>query len=78
MLLGREGGAVLPTDVADLAGLDARLAAAGLRLETVRGTAYLPPLTGALGRLTGGRLPYLRGGAAARFGRDLILIGRRA
>jgi SAM-dependent methyltransferase len=77
LLLGRERGAVLPTDVADLASLAGRFRAVGLAVESLLGTAYLPGLTGPLGRLTGGRLPYLRDGAAARFGRDLIVLGRR-
>jgi SAM-dependent methyltransferase len=77
LLLGRERGAVLPTDVADLASLDAQFRARGLAIESLLGTAYLPGLTGPLSRLTGGRLPYLRDGAAARFGRDLIVLGRR-
>ena len=54
-----------------------RFEAAGLRVESVLGTAYVPGLSGPLARWTGGRVPYLRGEAAARLGRDLIVLGRR-
>jgi SAM-dependent methyltransferase len=78
LLLGREDGAVLPTDVRDAAGMADRFGAGGLTVEALLGTPYVPGLTGWLARRTGGRLPYLRAGAAARLGRDLIVIGRRA
>jgi SAM-dependent methyltransferase len=77
LLLGRESGAVLPTDVADATCLTAHFRARGLAVESLLGTAYLPGLTGPLARLTGGHLPYLRDRAAVRFGRDVIVLGRR-
>ena len=42
------------------------------------GTPYVPGLSSALARWTGGRVPYLRGAVAARFGRDVVVVGHRA
>jgi SAM-dependent methyltransferase len=78
LLLGRERGTLLPTDVTDAPSLDAQFRAGGLAIDSLLGTAYVPGLTGPLGRMTGGRLPYLRDDAAARLARDLIVLGRRA
>jgi SAM-dependent methyltransferase len=78
LLLGREEGVVLPTDVASLEELRGRLASHGLDARVVLGTPYLPGLTTRLARWSGGRLPYLRGALAARLGRDVIVLGRRA
>src|SRR5207244_314926 len=76
LLLGCEEGVVLPNDVRSLAELRGRLEPHGLAVETVLGTPYLPVLTGWLARLTGGRMPYLRGALAARLARDVVVLGR--
>lgn len=78
LALGREPGALLPTDVSDHDQLRALLASHGLRLHHLLATPFLPLYSRPLWRLFGGRLPYLRGAPAARFGRDIIVIGRRA
>jgi hypothetical protein len=76
LLLGRVEGTVLPNDVADAGDLTRRLESHGFDSVSLLGTPYVPLVTGALARQTGGRLPYLRGRAAA-FGFDVVVLARR-
>lgn len=76
-LLGGRERVTLPSDISSAAELRSRLARHDLALERLVGTPYVPLLSAILQRLTGGRLPYLRGDLAARIARDLVVLGRR-
>ncbi len=69
--------ATSPNDVASAVALRGRLARWRLRVDGLLGTPYVPRLTAGLGRLTGGRLPYLRGAIAVWLGFDVIVVGHR-
>jgi SAM-dependent methyltransferase len=69
--------AVSPNDVASAGALRRRLARWRLSVDHLFGTPYVPRLSARLSRLTGGRLPYLRGALAVWAGFDVIVVGRR-
>jgi SAM-dependent methyltransferase len=68
-LLGRLD-MTMPNDVRDADELRGQLGRHGLRLDRLLGTVSLPLLPGAA-------LPYLRGGAAARWGYDVVAVATR-